>query len=414
MSLAGKRASAHVPGVDAIRGLAALMVAVAHAWYLGGMALLDDGPLRALVASSWIGVDIFFVISGLVMMAPLAAGVPFGKPSEFYLRRVARLVPLYLVSLAVVIALEPWMGTGITVPPHPFGWELFATHLLFMQNEVYGGSGFDAIGFGNSVVWTLSIEVCFYLVFPLIARWWLRHPWWGLVASIAVARTWTTVWVDPTSLLDLVGVHQGAAGLLDLQGRALRELPSYAAHFGLGMTLAVIVYRQMWRPVLRDARRYAVAITWTGVVLLSVFMYSAGHSALQGPKFVLFSVVGSSLALPGIALILFGVAVRPGRLLNGRAARVMGDTSYCVYLFHVVAFRLALGLMPAHMPAGARLLILLALLPCVYAFAAASFRWFETPARRFLSGAQKPRVAAAAPAEVAAPAVLVRPEVGLT
>jgi peptidoglycan/LPS O-acetylase OafA/YrhL len=375
-----------VAGVDAIRGLAALSVAVGHAWFLGGMAPLDRGPLRALIASTYMGVDVFFVISGLVLLAPVAAGRPLGRPSEFYLRRLARIGPLYLLCLTVAVVAHRSIFPGAPVPPQAAGWQLVAAHLLFVQDELFAGKP-GYVGFGGaSVVWTLSIEMSFYLVLPLLARWWVRRPWHGLLAALLLARLWTTAVTTLAQWGPAVGLHPTGVALVNLQVQLLMELPTYAAHFGLGMTLAVLLLHPRYAGLRRRLQRHGRAIALVGTALLLAFMDRAGQAGLHGHAQPTDHLAATSLLLPGVALLVFGVAVRPVRALQSRPARFLADTSYGLYLIHLMLLRFAIQRWHLDHPGSDRaMLSTLSVVAVAYLLAALSFRWFETPARRLLT-----------------------------
>ncbi len=362
-----------VSGVDGLRGLATVMVAVGHAWFLGGMAHLDEGgPLPSLIAATWIGVDLFFVLSALVLLAPYAAGKPFGRARDFYRRRVARLVPLYLVALVLAMILAAWLQPATPVPPSPSGWSLLGAHLLFVQNAFYAGAE-HGVGFGtNSVVWTLGVEAAFYAVLPLIAAWWVRHPFLGLALGLGIARTWSGL------------VH---AAPLTAQQQLLLQLPSYAAHFAVGLTLAVVLFHPRYAGAVEVVRPLAGPLKVLGAGWLLAFMVGIGGRGLAGDGQPLEHVLGTLPVLPGLALLVAGAALAPSRLLDGRVARFLADTSYPVYLLHLMAIEVAVQL-GIHGPGENVPFVVLLAGPVAATFAVAWWvhHSFEQPARRWING----------------------------
>ena len=154
-----------VPAIDGLRGLAAILVLLFHCWVFTD-APLGRGALRGLVASFGRGVDFFFVISGFVLFLPVVLrDGRFGDVRAYLVRRVARIVPAYYVSLVLQSFTVRWL-TGF---PSPYrnagGLVVLVAHLLFLQHELPASlaraAGFwgNVVGFGvNGVVWSLSIE----------------------------------------------------------------------------------------------------------------------------------------------------------------------------------------------------------------------------------------------------------------
>lgn len=366
-----------VTGVDGLRGAATVMIAVGHAWFLGGMAHLDEGgPLPSVIAATWVAVDIFFVLSAVILLAPVAAGEPFGRARDFYRRRVARLVPLYVAVLLLTMAVSPWLGSTAPRPPSADGWGVLTAHLLFVHNAFYAGDQ-GVVGFGtDTVVWTLGVEMGFYLVLPLLAGWWVRHPWLGLAAGLGVAQGWGA----------LVHAVPGHA-----QQQVLLETPSYAGHFAAGMTLAVVLFSPRYRELAEVLRPLAGPMKALGLSWLLVFMVEIGGRGLTGQARDFEHVLGTLPALPGIVLLVAGAALAPSRLLDGRVARYLADTSYAVYLLHLIAITAAVKLGLSGPGENLPFLLLLAG-PVAGTFLVASVvhRHVEVPARRWVNGLRRP------------------------
>jgi peptidoglycan/LPS O-acetylase OafA/YrhL len=333
-----------VPGVDGLRGIAALAVAVGHAWYLGGSGPVDDSWVRAVISETSLAVDVFFVISGVIMLSPLASGGPAVRARAFYQRRIARLMPLYLLVLCLAMIIEQWTGPVAPVPTSLEGLKLLVAHLFFLQNATFGGHEAYA-GFGvASPVWTLSVEAGFYLVFPFLASWWIRHPWLGLLAGVSLAKGWHWVGLNAGSLLADVGAAPQAGELGGIQRRLLLETPTYAGHFAVGMTLAVLLYHHRYerlRAGLRERSRFCLFLGGTWIL---AFMAVRGDRSLHGHAGPFEHNVGTLPVLPAIALVVLGAALVPTRALDGRVARFLADGSYSMYLLHLPAIEIAVRL----------------------------------------------------------------------
>ena len=130
-----------------------------------------------LFSKGYIGVDLFFVISGFILSLPFAAHYLTGKSlpvlGKYYLRRVTRLEPPYFIALFLALAYVLWVDRMpfATVQPH------FISSLFYLHQFHYADSP-KAINLVNGALWSLECEVQFYLLAPLLARLFtIRRPW---------------------------------------------------------------------------------------------------------------------------------------------------------------------------------------------------------------------------------------------
>src|SRR5438093_9968460 len=107
------------------------------------------------------------------------------------------------------------------------------------------------------MIWTLSIEIIFYAVLPLVAAWWYRRPFLGLGLAFAGAKGWQYATTHAAGWLPSIGVHHvpHGAALLNLEEHLLLQFPTYMGHLALGMTLAWIYARAHQRGI-DGVRRY--------------------------------------------------------------------------------------------------------------------------------------------------------------
>lgn len=144
------------PGLDTLRAVAIAWVMLFHSYLVGG---LGDG-FGQLERSGWMGVDLFFVLSGFLIgrqvLASLqrTASVDFGA---FYKRRMIRILPAFFVVLALYAFWPAWRETPGMQPLWQF--PTFTFNLLYDNGDNYAFSH----------VWSLCVEEQFYLVFPLLA-----------------------------------------------------------------------------------------------------------------------------------------------------------------------------------------------------------------------------------------------------
>src|SRR4029450_3826957 len=148
------------PGLDLLRALAIIVVVVYHA------ALFGFKLPGRVDRFGWIGVDLFFVLSGYLiggqLLAPLAREQSI-KLGRFFARRVFRIMPAYFAVLAVYFLLPSWREYSEMSQPL---WKF----LLSVQNiALHGGTAF-------SHAWSLAVEDQFYLALPFLLLFLYRRP----------------------------------------------------------------------------------------------------------------------------------------------------------------------------------------------------------------------------------------------
>ena len=148
--------SAHFESVHLLRGIAAMLVLMAHSFrsfYFWDVPWFEKSVLDV----GQIGVSVFFVISGFVLPLSLQNNYRFSDYPRFLLRRFVRIEPTYLASMVVAIA---WVWTATRLAPNASPWEFdfgqIAAHLLYFVP-------FTDYRWVNDVYWTLAIEFQFYL-----------------------------------------------------------------------------------------------------------------------------------------------------------------------------------------------------------------------------------------------------------
>ena len=178
----------HIAALDGIRGTAILLVVIHHLARSVEFEFNLIHPLLRGAAFGWIGVDLFFVLSGFLITGILydskASG---GYFKNFHMRRVLRIFPLYYGALLLVLLLRAiWPEAGI------YGSESQAWVWVYLTNVVIARKGLGVFGLVDHF-WYLAVEQHFYLVWPLavflLNRRWLMQLAGGLFTLKVSGRT---------------------------------------------------------------------------------------------------------------------------------------------------------------------------------------------------------------------------------
>jgi peptidoglycan/LPS O-acetylase OafA/YrhL len=356
-----------VPGLDGIRALAVTTVIVFHL-------------LPGTLIGGYLGVDIFFVVSGfLITTLLLRERAATGRISlrHFWIRRARRLLPALSVVLLACCAAALFVGGDVLVG---LGTQVLAA-VTFSSNWVFiaqGASYFDETLpelFRN--LWSLAVEEQFYILWPLLLVLVLvRIPRWSRLVLIGALAVASAVWMGVSySSIDPTRVYYGT--------------DTHAFGLAIGAFLAVLM---LGRGVLAAgdapagltsrAARWLLALAGTlaigALIALSVVMsgdlalvYQGGLTAVA----VLTAVAIAALLVPGSLL---------GRVLEFAPIRWVGLRSYGLYLWHWPVFVLVSASYPAGPREGVEAIIRGAIALAITAVAAAlSYRFIEQPIRRY-------------------------------
>lgn len=309
----------HFVPLDGLRGLAILLVLLLH--FTTDMTP-PDGSVAAGIRSAfqigWIGVDLFFVLSGFLITGILVDNKGSGRYfSAFYARRALRILPVYFLAVFAAFHLLPRFFQGFDTG----GMRTEAAFWLFLQN-------FKELPYQLSRTvghfWSLAIEEHFYLMWPLVV--FLTSP--GKARRIALA----TVVLSPI------------ARFVALQGGVPGSSVYHYTPFRLdGLATGAFIALSM-----RDPAARAMLERWSrvvGVVALAAALVLYGP--LPMPEALAlkldFSIGFSSLCVGFGALltriVLAGTDSRLARVFSWRGLVTLGTYSYAMYLVHVPLLR---------------------------------------------------------------------------
>ncbi len=331
-----------------VDGLRAVSVVVVMLFHLGVGA----------IPGGFVGVDVFFVISGFLITTIIAREIDEGTFTfaGFYERRIRRIYPALIVVLAAT-----FLGAFLVVMPRDFlafsrtliAAPLFAANFMFLGGDGY----FDPASTTKPLLhtWSLGVEEQFYIVFP-----------WMLIAIAKWAPSRRTAIVAGVVALSF---GMSVAGGLIGWRNAYFLLPTRFFELGIGALVALA------RPALPQAARS--------------FLGVAGLTAIVAACFLLDETTafpGWAAALPclGAAGVILGEGGPAARLLSTGPMVFVGRISYPMYLWHWPPIVFTLYVTGAPIDAVTAV-VLFAL---TVALSAATLWWVETPirARRVLSG----------------------------
>lgn len=299
----------HLPALDALRGVAIVLVLVHNLSIFGPSVSVFDKLWNAFVEAGWVGVQLFFVLSGFLITGILLDDRGRDRVRTmraFYIRRSLRIFPVYYALLLLYFVVVPPFFPPLRRPFAEAVW-----YWVYLSNWSWFAFGILP-GLGH--VWSLAVEEQFYVVWPWVA---LR------VTPRTLARISVAVVIGSL-------VTRGV-----LHARHFPDLWLYSATvcradaLAMGALVALASRSEVWRP--RLARALAPAGLFAVVALGALAVVTHGMNR-NNP---LIQIWGYSLIGLGSA-VLVALAARPEapRWQQSRALRFFGKYSYAIYLAH--------------------------------------------------------------------------------
>jgi peptidoglycan/LPS O-acetylase OafA/YrhL len=346
-----------LPALTGIRFFAASLVFAAHITYLPGMTQLP--PFLNL---GNFGVAVFFVLSGFILTYNYARlfsqGVSFENYARFIWDRLAKIYPLYLLTLILAIPIE------LVGHHRNWSWESLAMQLTLLQC-ILPLDQLRSIDHFNVPGWSISCEMLFYLLAPLLI--WLGLS--GKRPSYAVILGW---------LAAIVLAVTGGIWAVQVSAWPACFAPARVPEFLVGVTTAVC-YLKGGAP---SRTRIHLGVTG-GFFLLALSIWANGRA----PQFLSLG----SLSAPGAALLIYGLAYGQGRIaqfLSHRWMELLGMSSFAFYLTHDLIIRICKGaFMHFHISVSTPLsavVVVLALFILTQFVSICLFKTFEVPTQKYL------------------------------
>ena len=328
-----------IPQLDAVRGMAILLVLIHNTDAFSAL------HLEAISTYGWMGVDLFFVLSGfLITGILLEAKQSAAYFKNFYARRCLRIWPLYysllIFMFLVVPHLHPSDARNIFERSSPW-W----AYPIFLQNFLVAVPAEAAGALG--VTWSLAIEEQFYLVWPLIVRYF---------SSSQIKRIALIVILASPPLRFFLAHHH-----VNIYSNFFCRLDGLMA----GALLAVMLRSETFAP-----SKY-VKLSWVSFLIAACLAILADNQQVRWIAFSMTSLASVSL----VYLSLFSPAKWVRSFFRNRFLTYTGTISYGLYLLHKIPLDVTKEIHPDRHP----FLSIFVILVSSYVMAAISYTFLEKP-----------------------------------
>jgi peptidoglycan/LPS O-acetylase OafA/YrhL len=308
----------HIPALDGLRGLAILMILFHHFLRFGGLqpAVFLDKLYYKITYAGWMGVDLFFVLSGF-----LITGILYDTRREhhffrsFYMRRFLRIFPLYYGFLAFFFIILPLInspGPEYEMLRNKQVW--YWTYLTNIDMAINGWPTFRAIGH----FWSLAIEEQFYLFWPLLVFCFRRRSFCRLCVVI---------------ILSAIGFRLSAYLLAMPRLYTYLLTPARMDSLAVGALIAVLARDPVSQAVMNRWARPLFAIT--GMALFGFFVWKRNLNVADPLMYTLgFTVIALFFGALMILAINSSSENLFARLFSSKILMFLGRYSYALYVFH--------------------------------------------------------------------------------
>ncbi len=347
-----------LPSVEGMRACAAMGVVLTHVAFQTGTS---NGVVGRLLHRFDLAVAVFFALSGFLLWrghAAAARGLRHRPPTGHYLRsRLVRILPGYLVAVVIILLLLPEANHA-----SPTVWLANLT-----LTQVYVPLTLTA---GLTQMWSLSVEVSFYLALPILAALAYRLPVRARVPVIAAVALISFGW-----------------GLLPIKTpefvNFLNWPPAYASWFAAGMLLAEWTVSPLGWP-------HRLARNKPAIFGIALVAYLISASPLAGPKDLVPATLGQFVVRTSMGAIVAGALLapfvldRPGTphpIMGSPVMVTLGRWSYGLFIWHLAALVMVFPMVGKFMFNGNLIVVFVLTTVLGFAMAAVSYALIESPCR---------------------------------
>ncbi|MGO3362180.1 MAG: acyltransferase family protein [Corynebacterium sp.] len=358
---------AFLPALEGLRAVAAIGIILAHAAFQTGS---DTGDLvNRMMARLDFFVPVFFALSGFLLWRRHHADAGGGTWTTYYVKRLGRIMPAYWVCVVTVLLLFPVASE----PGGPPGILPVLGNLFLLQNFVPDG----LVG-GLTHLWSLCVEMFFYLVMPLLALAVGRRSRRVRVLAITAVGSLSYVWPFVSWSGSEINAHIMPWAFVSwfCAGLLASELEGWLSD-GAGRRPRLVAGMRRWA-----AHRWIWVLVAVGALALAAADGPEGLVTAGDAEFARRNLYGlvfaSSLIVP--------YAVQPAsRVMESAVMQALGRWSYSIFLWHMAILSLVFPLLGIELFDGNTLLVLLATVVLTVPVAALSYSLVEDPARRAVS-----------------------------
>lgn len=349
-----------LPAVEGMRACAAVGVVVTHVAFQTGHT---GGVSGRLFGRFDLAVALFFALSGFLLWrghASAARGLRPTPPTGHYLRsRIVRIMPGYLVAVVVILSLLPEAKADLTV---------WLANLTLTQ--IYVPLTLTA---GLTQMWSLSVEVAFYMALPLLALLVRRVPVRARIPVIAAAALVSLGWAV-LPIATSAGVNH------------LNWPPAFFSWFAAGMLLAELTVTPVGWPHRLARRRVLMA-----VIAVAAFLVAA--SPIAGPEGLTPGTVSQFVVKIALGAVVAGALLAPlvldrpdtsHRVLGSTTMVTLGRWSYGLFIWHLAALAMVFPVIGEFAFNGHMPVVLVLTVVFGFAIAAVSYALVESPCRTAL------------------------------
>ena len=380
------RPAPFLPALEGLRAIACSGIIITHVAFQTGA---DTGNLlNRMMARTDFFVPVFFALSGFLLWRRHRADFAVSTAHDnlltlagYYVKRLGRIFPAYLVTVAIVLLFFPVAGA-------PTVWQMLS-NVIMVQIYVDGG----LIG-GLTHLWSLCVEMAFYLVLPVIAVAWGRQERkWRIVCIVAVAAAsfgWAFIpaFAEPPApgglnphIMPPAFIAWFGVGLL---GAELESIVQDRAYARTGKDGAEGIDARYQLPEVRVIAKFRWVFWLLAIGALAVAASDGpeGLTHAAPAEFARRTLYG--LVFAAALIIPYTLAPR-SKFLESAPMQALGRWSYAIFLWHMSLLSLVFPLLGVHLFSGYTALVLVATFVLSVPVAALSYALVEEPARRAIN-----------------------------